>query len=146
MQPDTTRNPSQKHIYRIKQFLERERGIARVGCITADGWSAALGKPMLGITWHFVHNDWSLNSFPISVINTDTAPEFVVQLRALIEYILRENKIVGGDDVKLYTGTYDNEAAMEILVDLWTKRLGSVRCVVHALQLTVNDVFVERSP
>lgn len=38
----------------VCRLLKSNTEDAIIGCITWDGWSAALGAPVLGITWHYV--------------------------------------------------------------------------------------------
>lgn len=114
---------------------------AMTGCITFDGWSAALGAPILGVTWHFVDTDWRLRCIPIAALNLGDAAKKGKALCALIESVMSNNIIVGSDNIRVHTATTDNEPATALAVDLFTNYVGSVRCAAHTLALAVNDVF-----
>lgn len=130
----------------ICRFLRREATSASVGCITLDGWSAALGSPVLGVTWHFVDDDWRLRCIPISALNTGTASKSGEQLRCIVNEIMSESEIIGSDAIRIHTVTSDNEASVKLACDLLTNYVGSVRCVVHTLALCVNGVFEAGKP
>ena len=127
-------------------ILKREATAASTGCITLDGWSAALGAPILGVTWHFVDNAWRLRSIPIAMLNTGAASKSGEQLRCIVTEVLKESEIVGSETIRMHTVTSDNEPAVKLACDLLTNYVGSVRCVVHSLALCVNDVFKEGRP
>lgn len=46
--------------YKSMWLLRREVTSALTGSITLDGGSAALGAPILGMTWHFTDDNWNL--------------------------------------------------------------------------------------
>lgn len=125
----------------VCRILRRSVTDARTGCITVDGWSAALGAPILGMTWHYIDKQWNMRCVPIATLNMGLASKTGQQLRYIMQEILEQNPIVGADDVCVHTGTSDNDAATALAVDLLTNYVGSVRCVVHTLALAVNDVF-----
>lgn len=115
-------------------------------CMTFDEWSAALGAPILGVTSNYVDKDWSLKCIPIASLNIGDASKSSIQLRALLDEIVRENEIIGSDNIRIHKVTTDNEPAGALAVDLFTNFVGAVRCVVHTLTLSVNDVFVIGTP
>lgn len=109
--------------------------------MTLDGWSAALGTPILGMTWQFIDEGWMLRSIPIATLNLQDAAKSGVQLCYIMEEVLTQNSIIGSDHVPVFTATSDNEAATALNVDLLTNYVGSVSCTVHTIAVAVNDVF-----
>ena len=130
----------------VSDLLNSSATQAEVGSVTIDGWSAALGTPVLGMTWHFIDEAWKLKCLPIAALDTGTACKSSEQLRAIVEEILKESSVVGSDRITVHTITSDNEPSMARAVDLLTNYVGSVRCIVHTLALCVNDVFQPDSP
>lgn len=130
----------------VCECLRKECESALVGNLTLDGWSAALGAPILGITWNFVDDTWRLKCIPICMLNTATASKSAEQLRSIVTEVLKNSPVVGSDKVRVHTATSDNEPAVGLACDLLTNFVGSVRCVVHTMALCVNDVFTESSP
>ena len=80
--------------------------------MTVDGWSAALGSSISGITWHYIHGNWNLPCVPIATMNLGMASKTEQQLRCVKEQILEQNPIVGFDELRVQTAISDNEAAV----------------------------------
>lgn len=114
---------------------------AMTGCIIFDGWNAALGAPILGVTWHFIDNDWRLRCIPIATMNIRDTLKNGNFLCTLIEAVMSNNLILGLDEIRLHIPTTDNEPATAFAVDLITNFVSSVRGIPHTLALSVNDVF-----
>lgn len=130
----------------VCKMLASQATSSMTGSITVDGWSAALGCPILGMTWHFIDDNWRMKSIPIAMLNTGTASKSAEQLRSIMEEIIRDNSIIGADCIRVHAVTSDNEAAVALSCDLLTNFVGSVRCVVHTIALAVNDVFKDGTP
>lgn len=130
----------------VCDLLQTVATCALTGSLTLDGWSAALGAPILGITWHFIDDSWRLCSIPITTLNTGTASKSAEQLRSIVDCVLKNSTIIGSDKISIHTITSDNEPSVALGVDLLTNYVGSVRCVVHTLALCVNDVFSDDAP
>lgn len=146
----SSHEPIESHLYVVYKavcnLLKGQCESAHVGNITLDGWSAALGTPILGITWNFIDSSWCLKCIPICMLNTGTASKSAEQLRSIVTELLKQSMIVGSDNIRIHTATSDNEPAVGLACDLFTNFSGSVRCVVHTLALCVNDVFTTTSP
>lgn len=127
----------------VCRILKRCVDTASTGSLTVDGWSAALGAPILGITWHFIDEKWNLQSIRISTLNTGGASKSGMQLCHIMEEVLIQSPILGSEKVRVFTGTSDNEPATTLGVDLLTNYVGSIRCTVHTIALAINDVFKE---
>lgn len=69
-----------------------------------DGWYDALGALIICITWHLINSDRCLQNFSISIINICSASKTTFQLHEIMEAVLRDNIIVGGEHMTLYTG------------------------------------------
>ena len=130
----------------VCELLKKSVTNALKGSLTLDGWSSALGTPILGITWHFIDDSWRLCSIPITTLNTGTASKSAEQLRSIVDCVLRNSVIIGSEKISIHTITSDNEPSVALGVDLLTNYVGSVRCVVHTLALCVNDVFTDDAP
>lgn len=100
-----------------------------------DGWSASLGAPILGMTWHFTDDTCNLHNVPACALNTGTASKSSEQLRCIVQEQLKESMIIGSSKIRVHTITSDNQAAVALAVDLLTNYVGSVRCVVHTIAL-----------
>lgn len=125
-------------VYRI---LSRSNSKSRTGSVTFDGWSAALGAPVIGVSWHFVNTEWGFQSILITTLDIGHASKNGMQMCAILEEILKSSLAVGSEVIRVRTTTSDDEEATALAMDLVTNYLGSVRCVVHTLALVVNDVF-----
>lgn len=62
-------------------------------------------------------------------------------LFAILEEIVYQNPIVGSDMICIHKATSENEPTTAIAMDLLTNFVGSIRCVVHTLDLVAKDVF-----
>ena len=127
----------------VGRLLQSSIGSEGSGSIIVDAWSAALGMPILGVTWHFVDESWMLQSIPISILSLGSAKKTASLLKAIIDTLLHENNIVGDDHIKVFSATTDNEEAICLAADLLTHYMGSVRCIAHTLALVVKDVFAD---
>ena len=65
----------------VCRFLSAEAKFARAGFMRFDGWSAALGGLLIGVTKHFVGDEWLLRFIPIATLNTGIASKSGKQLR-----------------------------------------------------------------
>lgn len=90
------------------------------GCMKFNGWSAALGAPILRVTWHNVDENRTLKCIPIAAVNTGTRQRSGKQLCSLLEDIVQHNIIIGSEDIRIHTVTTDNEPATCLAVDLMT--------------------------
>lgn len=106
-----------------------------------DGWRAELGALILGITWHYREKQWNMRCVPIATLNMGLESKSGQQLCSIMQEIREQNPDVGADCVCVHTGPSDNKAYMDLAVDLLTKYVGSVCCIVHTLALAMNDVF-----
>lgn len=111
------------------------------GSITMDGWSAFLQSPMICMTWNYVYESWRLNNVPICTLNTNNASKSGEKLRYIVEEFLKNSSVIGSNKISIKTINTENEASVGHDADLLTNFVGSVRCVVIALDLFVNDVF-----
>lgn len=125
----------------VCRILSRSISKSRTGSITFDGWSVALGAPVIGVTSHFVNTEWALESIPIATLDIGDASKNGRHLCAFLEEIVQSSPVVGSEIIRVHTATSDNEAATALAMDLFTNYVGSVRCVVHTLALVVNGVF-----
>ena len=130
----------------VCRIIRRSANEASSGCLTFDGWSASLGTPVMGVTWHFIDSSWTLKSVPIATQSVGDASKTGVQLCAILEQLVQENLIVGSERLRIHTATSDNEPATALATDLFTNYVGSIRCVVHTIALSVNDVFKPSKP
>ena len=148
MQP-SSKEAIESHLHLVYSavcgLLKQSCTSAVTGSISLDGWSAALGTPILGVTWSFIDDAWRLRSVPISMLNIGGVPKTAEQLRSIVTEILKHSLVVGSENIRIHTITSDNEPATALACDLLTNFVGSVRCVVHSLALCVNDVFAEGS-
>eukprot|EP00171_Calliarthron_tuberculosum_P001466 IDg1466t1 len=112
---------------------------ALTGSIALDGWSAASGAPILGVTWHYIDGSWKLQTIPVTTLHLGTASKTGEQLRCIVEELLQQSSIIGSDKIRVHTATSDNEASAALAVDLLTNYVGSVRCIVHSMALVMKD-------
>lgn len=122
-------------------LLRQSANALRTGCLTIDGWSAALGAPILGITWNFIDEYWRQKFLPLTTLNRGTASKSGKQFRFIVQEILNSNTIVSSDGLSVHTVTSDTEPAVALAVDFLTNYVGHVRCVFHTLALCVNEFF-----
>lgn len=111
-----------------------------------DGWSAKLGAPIFGVTWHFIDEERSLKSVLIVNLKTRTACKYAEKLRCIVDEVLLNRTIIYSDVISIHNVTSDKEAAVALSCDLLTNYVGSVHCIVHRLSLCVNDIFQPGKP
>ena len=120
----SSKEPVERHLiptyYAICDLLSDMATSALTGCLTVDGWSAALGTPILGMTWHFIDDQWRMKSVPVSLLNTWTASKSAEQLRSIMNEIISDNSVIGSDKIKVHAVTSDNEATVANSYDLLT--------------------------
>jgi uncharacterized protein YacL (UPF0231 family) len=106
--------------------------------ITADKWTSIANKSYLGITGHFISQDWKMKSVGLAVQKM-AEDKTAANIRKRIEQMIAKMNLT----FKIRSITTDNEAsmraagmAMESDSMLTTQYLP---CVAHTLQLVVND-------
>ena len=125
------------------RLLQSSIGSAGSCSITVDAWSAALGMSILGLTWHFIDENWTLQSIPISILSLGPVKKAVSQLKAIIYTVLHENNIVSDEYIKVFSATTDNEGAICLATDQLTHYMGSIRCIPHTPALVKRGIFVD---
>lgn len=95
----------------------------------------------LCIYWHFIYNSWSLKIVPSATQNTGDTSKNGAQLCAVLELVVLEIHIVGSNKIRIHTATSDNEPEPAVAMDMFTNYVGSERCVVYTIVLSVNDLF-----
>lgn len=116
---------------------------------TTDGWSSRTGRQYVGVTAHFINKEYQLVTFCLGVKHMNG--QFVLRLHRhevsaedstaenLYDYFVRLFTSFGILD-KVVAGTTDNGANYVAAVNK-NQNWVSVHCVVHTLQLAVNDVL-----
>ena len=127
----------------VCNLLRRDANYALTSCLTLDGWSAALGEPILGVTWNYIYHLWRLKCVPICILNTRDAYKSSEQLRCIVDEVLKESPVIGSDDISIHTITSYNEPSVARACDILTNCVGSIRSVVQTIALCVKDVFEE---
>lgn len=138
----TSKTPYLRRIYDVYEVVAERMAaatdVSSVGSFTYDGWSAARGEPIAGMTFNYVTADWKMDMLPICFFNTEdigkSGDDHAAILRAAVS---RNDKL--GDNVLMFTGTCDNEPAVCLGVDQFLGFSGGVRCIAHTLALAVNE-------
>lgn len=71
----------------VCRILRTSVSSAKTACITVDGWSAALGAPILGVIWHCIDDNWNMRCVPIATLNMGIAIKTGQQLRFMEEIL-----------------------------------------------------------
>lgn len=104
--------------------------------LTIDGWSDIGQRHYLGVTAHFVANDWTLQSLQLGCIPAfgveQTAEKIVDILRHRLDSALPE-------DILIACVTSDNAGNMINAVNLFSGEDGAFRCIAHTTQLVVKE-------
>lgn len=122
----------------ISKLTSSSTQVSKVGGVTYDGWSARLGAPIAGLTFHYIDQNWILKSFPICFMNTVDIGKSAIEHESIIKSALRNNEKLGAD-VLIFSGTTDNEPSVALGMDQYLNFSGAFRCICHSLSLAVND-------
>lgn len=76
----------------ICRILQRSVREAKTRSLAFDGWSATLGSPIFGITWHSIDYSWYLKSVPIATQDVGDASKNGSQFCAIFEKIVQNNQ------------------------------------------------------
>lgn len=68
---------------------------ALTGCVSLDGWTAGLGTLILGITLHYIDDDWRLSPLPVAILNIGASAKTGEQLRCIVNEAFELSAIVG---------------------------------------------------
>lgn len=80
------------------------------------------------------------------MLTTVVASKSDEKLCSIATEVLRNSMEIGLDEISIITNKSDNEASVALSCDLLANVLGSVRCVVYMLSVSVNEFFSEDSP
>ncbi|KAK1900659.1 Zinc finger BED domain containing protein 1 [Dissostichus eleginoides] len=104
--------------------------------LTTDAWTSVATEAYLGITCHFISDDWELNSFclttmPLEERHTGT------NIAAWIEQAVERFEIPLS---KVVAVVHDNGSNVVLAANILQEKHGwvSVRCTGHTLQLVIN--------
>jgi len=126
-------------VYRaVAKFSADETGEVRVGSFTYDAWSAKLGASIAGMTFNYIDTDWNLRCFPLCFFDTKDLAKYADDHERIIQASVKDNDKLS-DNVLIFSGTSDTEAAVALGVDQYLNFSGSVCCICHVLALAVND-------
>jgi len=126
----------------IAEIASEETGSVNVGSFTYDGWSAAQGASIAGMTFHYIDADWSIKSFPLCFFNIEDMGKTANAHKAIMDAAISTNDKLGSN-VVVMSGTSDNDPATALGVDQYLNFSGSIRCVCHTLALAINDAVLE---
>ncbi|KAL2102158.1 hypothetical protein ACEWY4_001326 [Coilia grayii] len=108
-------------------------------CLTTDVWTSIATEAFLGLTCHFINDEWELLNFNLTTMPLEEQHS-AVNIASWIE------AAVGKFDIpfnKILAIVHDNAAnvvcALKLLED--RHRISSVRCAGHTLQLIVNHAL-----
>ncbi|XP_074535564.1 E3 SUMO-protein ligase ZBED1-like [Halichoeres trimaculatus] len=107
--------------------------------LTADAWTSVATEAYLGITCHFINDEWELTSLCLTTMPLEerhTGPNIASWIEeALARFEIPANKIVGI--------VHDNGSNIVLAANILNKKYGwmSVRCAGHTLQLVVNHAL-----
>lgn len=107
--------------------------------LTADAWTSIATEAYLGITCHFINNDWELISYCLTTMPLEerhTAENIASWIETAIEKF-------GIPASKIQAVVHDNAANVVAALKLLEERHGisSIRCAGHTLQLVVNHAL-----
>lgn len=60
------------------KILQATATTEMIGCITLDGWSAALRATILGMNWHFTDENWRLKCIPSDTLDMEPALKMAI--------------------------------------------------------------------
>lgn len=96
---------------------------------------------MIDVILSVCDKNWALKSVLVASINMQDCRKTGMQICVFLKEILHTSDIFWSDKVSVFISKTDNEACACLSVDVLTKYVGSVRCVVHSLALCVNYNF-----
>ena len=121
---------------RVKLALSSSRSMVS---LTTDAWTSIATEAYLGITCHFINNDWELVSYSLTTMPLEerhTAMNIVSWIETAIEKF-------GIPASRIKAVVHDNAANVVAAIKLLEERHGisSIRCAGHTLQLVVNHAL-----
>lgn len=87
-----------------------------------------------------------MNTVPVTTLHLGTTSKKSDQLRAIVDNFMAENAVIGSDKVKIHAVTSENAVDVAHYVDLHTKYVGFVRCVIRTLSIFVNKAYKASAP
>lgn len=123
-------------IQRIKDALSCSSMI----CLTTDVWTSIATEAYLGLTCHFINEEWELINFNLTTMPLEER-HTAVNIASWIEAAVAKFEIPVN---KILAIVHDNAANMVCALKLLEDRHGisSVRCAGHTLQLIVNHALM----
>lgn len=126
----------------VAELASEETGSVKVGSFTYDGWSAAQGTSIAGMSFHYIDSNWNIKSFPLCFFNLEDMGKTANAHEAVMSAAISTNDKLAAD-VVIMSGTSDNDPATALGVDQYLDFSGPIRCLCHTLALAVNDAVSE---
>lgn len=104
--------------------------------LTTDAWTSVATEAYLGITCHFISDDWELTSFCLTTMPLEerhTGPNIAAWIEQAVErFEISPSKIVAV--------VHDNGSNVVLAANILQEKHGwvSIRCAGHTLQLVIN--------
>lgn len=108
---------------------------AKFVAFTADGWTSRQQRSHVGITVHFITEEFQLLSFCLAAEHFE-AEHTAQNLHDFYVRVFRNYDILD----KIIGGTTDNGSNMVASMALEEKWI-AIRCFIHTLQLAVKDAL-----
>ncbi|XP_049333290.1 E3 SUMO-protein ligase ZBED1-like [Astyanax mexicanus] len=107
--------------------------------LTADAWTSVATEAYLGITCHFISDEWELNSFCLTTLPLEerhTGSNIAAWIEQTVEMFEIPPK-------KIMALVHDNGSNMVLAANILQEKHGwiSVHCAGHTLQLIVNNAL-----
>ena len=107
--------------------------------LTTDAWTSIATEAYLGMTCHFINNDWELVSFSLTTMPLEER-HTAINIASWIETAIEKFGIPAS---RIKAVVHDNAANVVAALKLLEERHGisSIRCAGHTLQLVVNQAL-----
>ena len=123
-------------LVRVKDALKaNENKIA----LTTDAWTSVATEAYLGITCHFISDDWELTSFCLTTMPLEER-HTGANIAAWIEQVVERSEIHTN---RIVAVVHDNGSNVVLAANILQEKHGwvSVRCAGHTLQLVINHAL-----
>lgn len=93
-----------------------------------------------GVTFHFIGTEWELKQFSLCFFDTQDIDKSASGHTDIIATSNTDNDKLN-DNVRIFSGTSDNEPTVALGVDNYFGFNGSVSCICHTLALAARDAI-----
>ncbi|XP_074537188.1 E3 SUMO-protein ligase ZBED1-like [Halichoeres trimaculatus] len=131
----------EKYVKTFEKVKQTLRGVQSFLTLTADVWTSRATEAYLGVSCHFMSEDWKMKSFNLATMPLEER-HTGANIMTWMEEVLAKFDIL---PTKIKAVVHDSGSNMVAAMRLLEEKHGwaSIRCAGHTLQLIVNTALKE---